>query len=142
MPSTVLKYVYYAHIYPHLNFWYPIWSINYPCHLHQLNVFHKKIVRILSDSEYYAHTPPLFKALKIFNLRDLSKLNVVSYMYKQIDSHNTSRTLHNYQTQHQHSQNIPNHRLTQFQHSLMYQGPKTWNAIPINIKNSSSLNSF
>ena len=41
-PIEVLKCLYYAHIYPHLNYCNPIWSNTYSCHLYHLNVLHKK----------------------------------------------------------------------------------------------------
>ena len=39
-------------------------------------------MRILSDSDFYAHTTPLFKQLKILKLEDLYGFHVQMIMYK------------------------------------------------------------
>ena len=97
----------------------------------------------MTNSEYLAHTLPLFKSTNILNLVDLSKLNFATYMYKQRKNNNYNNTpVHSYQTRNQHKLRIPGHRLTLFTHSLMYLGPKTWNDVPLCIKNSNSLSSF
>ena len=142
-PVEILRNLYYAHIYPHLSYCNPIWSTTYPCHLYNLNVLHKKTVRIMSSSEYLAHTPPLFKSLNIMNLADISRFNIALYMFKQIKyNHYNTQPLHNYQTRNQHTLRTPSHKLTLFTHSLMYLGPKTWNDVPLHIKHSTSISSF
>jgi len=85
-PAEVLKCLYYAHIFPHLNYCNPIWANTYPRHLKPLIVLHKKAIRIMTNSEYRQHTTPLFKSLEIMTLTDLTKLNTSIYMYKQIKS--------------------------------------------------------
>ncbi len=100
VPSNILKYLYYAHIYPHLTYCNPIWSQIYPCHIAQINVLHKKVIRIITNSDFNVHTQPLFKQLKILYLVDLSKLTLASYMYKRMHTNNlNTQPSHNYQTQ-------------------------------------------
>ena len=142
-PNNVLKCLYYAHIYPYLTYCNPIWSQTYPCHLYNLNVLHKKVIRIITNSVYSEHTPPLFKQLNILNLADLSKLCAASYMYQgvNLNTYNT-QPVHNYLTRNQYSLPIPRPNLTLFKHSLMYLGPKIWNQLPSHIKHSPSLSSF
>ncbi len=79
-PNNVFRCLYYTYIYPHLNYCNPIWSQTYPCHLYSLNVLHKKMIRIITNSDYSEHTPPLFKQLNILNIADLSKLSITSCM--------------------------------------------------------------
>ena len=139
----ILMCLYYVHIYPHLIYCNPIWSQTYPCPLYQLNVLHKKVIKIITNSVFNEHTPPLFRSLNILNLADLSKLNTASYMLKMINTnvYNTQPT-HNYQTRNQDSLNIPTHKLTLFKHSLMYSGPNISNVLQMHMKQSTSLSSF
>ena len=115
----------------------------YQCHLDGLNILHKKVVRIMTNSDYCEHTFPLFKDLKILKLSDISNLSIAVYMYKKINSNaNLIQPHHGYPTSNQYSLRVPSHRLTLFQHSLMYKGPKLWNDIPAVIKEIPSLHSF
>ena len=41
-PNSILKCLYYAHIYPYLIYCNPTWSQTYPCHLY-INVLHRKV---------------------------------------------------------------------------------------------------
>ena len=142
-PLHILKCIYFAHIYPHLNYCNPIWSSTYATHLYHLNVLHKKIIRIMTDSDFCAHTQPLFKYLNILTLTDISNYNIASYMYKQVQTNQCdTQPVHSYNTRNQSSLQIPKHKLTLFTHSLLYLGRKTWNNIPNIIKQSSSLYSF
>ena len=142
-PINVLKCLYYAHIYPYLIYCNPIWSQTYPCHLNNLNILHKKVIRIITNSDYLEHTPPLFKQTNILNLTDLSKLCIASHMYQKINSENyITQPTHYHQTRNQYSLHIPRPNQTLFKHSLTYQGPKIWNGLPCNTKLSPSLSSF
>ena len=142
-PGNILKCLYYAHIYPHLTYCNPVWSQTYPCHMSQINVLHKKIIRIITNSDFNAHTQPLFKQLNILNLSDLSKLILTSFIYKRVltDNPNTQPS-HNYLTRNQYALYIPRPNLTLFKHSVMYAGPKTWNGLPDFVKRSKSYSHF
>ena len=97
----------------------------------------------MTNSDYYEHTAPIFKSLKILKLSDISKLSIAVYMYKKIKSNpNLIQAHHDYPTSNQYSLRVPRHRLTLFQHSLLYKGPKDWNDIPASIKEKPSLPSF
>ena len=125
-----MKTLYYAHIFPHLSYCNPIWSTTYPCHLQNLNTLHKKIIRIMTNSDFLAHTPPIFKS-------------IASYMFKKVAPNcNPSYQTHNHLTRNYHSLRLPQHNLTLYQHSLMYIGPKIWNSITENVRKSTSLYSF
>ena len=135
--------MYYAHIYPYIIYCNPIWSQTYPWHLYNLNILHKKVIRIITNSDYLEHTPPLFKQTNILNLTDLSKLCIAFHMYQKINSENyITQPIHYYQTRNQYSLHIPRPNQTLFKHSLIYQGPKIWNGLPCNTKLSPSLSSF
>ena len=143
VPNYVLKCLYNAHVVPHLQYCTSIWANSYPTHLLPLFRLQKKIIRIITGSDYYAHTHPLFKESYSLKLFDINKLHIATYMYRLLkDNNETFHTPHNYPTRTRDNLQIPMHSLTLFRHSLSYSGPKIWNSIPDEVKNSSTLHSF
>ena len=136
LPNYVLKIFYNAYVLPHLMYCSPIWCSTYPTHLLPLFRLQKKIIRIITNSDYFEHTQPLFKNNSILKLFDINKLQIAIYMYKlQHNIHNTTlQPQHNYSTRTRDNLIIPTHNLTIFQHSLSYLGPKIWNAGPVSTK--------
>ena len=63
----VLKTLYYTDIYLHLLYCNPIWSTTHATHLKCINLLHKKIIRIITQSSFLEHTTPLFKKHKHFD---------------------------------------------------------------------------
>ena len=144
VPQYVLIILYNAHVLPHLQYCIPIWCNTYPTHLIPLFRLQKKIIRIITSSDYFAHTQPLFKETNILKLFDINKVQIGIQMYKQIkDKNNTAiRHQHNYPTRTRDNLSIPLHHLTVFQHSLSFTGPKTWNSIPEHIRLLPTILSF
>lgn len=122
-----IKIMYYAHVYSHIAYCNSIWSTTYPCHFYNLNILHKKIIRIITNSDFLAHTPPLFKSMNVLQLSIASymfKLSIASYMFKHLNSNHIPITLsHHYSTCNKHTLKVPRHNLTIYRQSLMYKGP-------------------
>ena len=144
VPHYVLTILYNAHVLPHFQYCIPIWCNTYPTHLLPLLRLQKKIIRIITKSDYFAHTQSLFKETNILKLFDINKIQTGIFMYKLINIGNTStlRQQHNYPTRTRGNLRTPIHHLTIFQHSLSFTGPKTWNSIPEHIKSLPTLSSF
>ncbi len=104
----------------------------------------KKILRIITKSNFFDHTQPLFKETRIIKLFDLNTLEIAIYMYKHIyrNRNINNEVCHNYPTRTRNEIRAPQHNLTIFQHSMSYMGPKIWKSVPDNIKNLPSLHSF
>ena len=144
VPKEILKLLYNAHVLPHLHYCTPVWCSTYPTHLLPLFRLQKKIIRIITNSDYFAHTQPLFKESSSLNLFDINKQQIGLYMYKKInsDARITSQPQHAYFTRTHDNLPVPTHNLTVFQHSLSYLGPKIWNSIPNHIKLLPSIHTF
>ena len=142
MPEDVIKSIYYAHIYPLLTYCNPIWSTTYATFLNPLKLQLKKIVRIVTNSNYLEHTNPLFKETKILKLEDITKLTIGTFMYKNRNTMQNLTPSHDHDTRHRDNLNIPQHRLTKFQHSTSYLGPVIWNSLPLHIQDSPSITIF
>ena len=93
MPTTVLQIMYNAHVLPYFQYCTPIWCNTYPTHLLPLFRLQKKIIRIISNHDYYDHTQPLFKSMNILKLFDINKLQIGIYMYKSVNRSNVTALL-------------------------------------------------
>ena len=74
--------MYYAHIHSLITYCNPIWSTTYTSYLTPLRLQLKKNVRIITNSDYFADTSPLFKDTKILKLDDLTIIAIATLMYK------------------------------------------------------------
>ena len=142
MPQDVLKTIYYAHIYPLLTYCNPIWCTTYPTYLIPLKLQLKKIVRIITNSNYLEHTNPLFRSTKILKLEDITKVAIANFMYANKNTIQNLLSSHDHNTRHRDNLTLPLHRLTKFQHSISYLGPVVWNSIPPEIQDASSISTF
>ena len=102
----------------------------------------KKIVRIITNSDYLAHSSPLFKETKLLKLDDITKLEIATLMYKNRNEMRNLLPSHNYSTRHCDNLSFPIHRLSKFQHSTTYLGPVIWNSIPTQIQDAPSIHTF
>lgn len=142
IPQNVLKCIYYAHIYPLLTYCNLIWSTTFKTYLVPLKIQLKKIVRIITNSNYLAHTDPLFKLLNILKLEDITKLSAAQYMFTHSILGENLLPSHDHSTRHRGNLLHPAHRTNKFRHSVLYIGPVVWNTIPHHIKNVHSLSIF
>ena len=58
-----------------------VWSSTYPTHLRRLVLLQNRIVRVISDKGFDAHTEPLFKNLMILKLEDIYSLHLGKFMF-------------------------------------------------------------
>ena len=142
MPLDVLKSIYYAHIYPLLTYCNPIWCTTYPTYLIPLKLQLKKIVRIITNSNYLEHTDPLFQQTNILKLNDITKLAIATHMYINKNEMHNFLPSHAYSTRHCDNLILPQHRLSKVEHSTNYLGPLIWNSLSAQIQDAPSLNIF
>ena len=146
LPTYILKKLYYAHVFPHLNYCNVIWANTYQTHLNPLIIIHKRIIRNIAKAEFLQHTEPIFKSLKILNIENIRKLNLAMSMFKQINYNEYDLALmtpdHDHFTRHRNLLTIPPHRTTLITNSFIVQSVKLWNQIPPSIKTAQSIISF
>ena len=80
--SPYLITLYYAFLYPYLNYCIEVWGGAATTRMDSLIKLQKKAVRIITSSGYRDHTAPLFLRLKILNLEKLYILKILTFMYK------------------------------------------------------------
>lgn len=141
-PYNILLKMYNSLVHPYLLYGILVWGDASQVHLNPIQVVQKKILRIITQSDYRAPSKPLFFAAKILKVHDLYKFTLGSYMFKLRLAGNIISPNHAYNTRSRHDATPNFQRLSQSQRSLTYNGPKYWNLIPSNIRNSQSLPVF
>ena len=143
-PLEILHKLYYSLIYPHLIYCILAWGSAKSTYLSPLLMLQKRIVRILTNSSYYAHSDPLFKQLCLLKVKDLYEMQCQIFMHKTMKLNNypvykekisTFQIEHNYGTRGS-LLRTPFYRTEICKQSLLYQGIKNWNNLPEDIKNS------
>ena len=119
------------------------WGMAAPTNLHPVNLKLKKAMRIMSfvkDSDY--PSAPLFKDLKILPLTQSIEIKYAKYMWKLkngvLPTCLSSNFTLNARTQYSTSFS----RLESLKNFILYEGPKIWEKIPVNIRSKPSLTSF
>ena len=79
--SSLIK-LYYTLIYPYLYYGNIVWGSTYPTTLDRLNVLHKRAIRIITMSNFDAHTAPLFYENKLLNLKHINNYQTGTFMYR------------------------------------------------------------
>ena len=143
VPLGSLIGLYYNLAYPYILYGNLVWGGTFDVHVRPLTIMQKKLIRVLTNSEFLAHTEPLFKRLNILKVPDVHKMLVAQYVYKQgrggsvrVDG------AHNYGTRSQFDERPTFQRLSLTQHSIHYSGPIVWNALPVDVRSSKTLNVF
>ena len=134
VPNKVLSTLYYSLIYPFLIYCVLIWGNTNVTHLNKLVVLQKKVIRIITNSTYLAHTSVLFNQMKILRFNDIYKLYQGSYAYERNISNDFLFVSHNYNTRNR-SDPVPEfQRLALTQRSLKYLAPLLFGQISNEIK--------
>ena len=142
VPRKILVNLYYSLVFPYLTYCCTIWGSTYSVHLKPLEILQKKIIRLITNSGFTAHTTPLFYELGILKLEDIRRFNVAIYMYSNVNQNESNNIPHNYSTRHRSNIRTAFNRLTLSQHSMSHVGPQVWNSIPLSLRNISKLSTF
>ena len=143
--------LYYTLIYPYISYCNIVWSSTYATSLNRIWLLQKRAVRVMTNSEYRAHSAPLFERLKVLDIFKVNTFHIAKFMFLYhhwllpVSLSNlfvTNNQVHGYYTRNANSYR-PHHCRTNIkQFTILYQGPKIWNSLPFSIKSSNSLHSF
>ena len=131
---------------PHFTYCITIWGNTYKTYLNRLHISQKKIVRIITYSEFSAHSAPLFQRLNIMNIYNLYNYSVGLFIYKCL--HNLlPNTFCEICIRNFNARNSLNLRSVYRKKkiclmSIRSNGPKIWNSFPPLVKCSSTLRGF
>ena len=82
--KELLMQIYYGQFYSHLIYGCQLWGQN-ENHIDQTITLQKKAVRLITFSDYQAHSSPLFKKLKLLNLTDIVQFNNIMFTHSAIN---------------------------------------------------------
>ena len=77
-PENVLFVLYNSLIVSYMNYGLLLWGI----HSHKLELLQKKALRLMTNSNYLAHTTALLIKHGLLNVRDMYKLKLLKFYYK------------------------------------------------------------
>ena len=138
--KTRLTY-YNSFILPYLNYNILHWGCTNNIHLNPLFIIQKRIVRIIADADYLAHTNPIFRKLNLLKIADLYKFQAL------VDTHSKIlqggyKIEHNVNTRNRNLSNPKFHRLDRTHQSIASSGPTLWNNLPIELRLIKSIPRF
>ena len=151
LPDHILMTLYYCLVYPDYTYGRLVWGT--ACLSSQLGLIRqdKKLIRVLSGSEWLAHTDPLYKSYKIIKFIDIYKYLLAVFMFKVMNDKrniyekyrgNLMNFNHSYFTRHKSNFKLPFYRLDFTQRSIFYNGPSLWNSFNNDVKLFRSVNIF
>ena len=78
--------IYNAWINPHFVYCITAWGNTYRNNLTRLRLMQKKIIRVLTRSELYVHTEPLFNKLHMMNIFEMHAYFVGIFVFKYVNN--------------------------------------------------------
>ena len=139
IPTYVLKILYHSLVLSHLQYCTLLWANSYHSHLHKIRLLQKKAIRIISNTDYLAHSSKLFLNLKLLKLDDIMKFQLGTFLYKlkynklpNVIPHMfvTSENIHSHNTRNKNGYLIPSVRTNCRKCTVGYAGPILWNSFP------------
>ena len=143
--------LYYTLIYPYITYCNSSWSSTYVSNLNRIYYLQKRAVRAITNSDYRTHTAPLFSKLEILDIFQVNTLEIVKFMFR---FHNdllpppflnlfmTNSQIHRYDTRTASNYRVNFCRTNIKKVTILHQGPKIWNCLPVSITSLSSFRIF
>ena len=150
LSSTTKLTLYYTLIYPYIVYCNCAWSSTYVSNLNRIYYLQKRAVQAITNSDYRAHSAPLFSKLgiqifsKLVRLKSPNSCFIIEIILPPLllNIFVTNSQIHNYGTRT--ASNYRTHlcRTNLKQFTILYQGPKIWNFLPVSVTRSLNLLSF
>ena len=143
--------LYFTLIHPHLTYCCLVWSCAAKTNLARLNSLQKKAIRLITNSDYLAASKPLFIKLQLLTLEDICisqtlqflasfKLNLLPYAcHTLLDIADANKR---YNTRSGNYFKCSTIRTNISKNCLRYRGPRLWELLPIDIRNSVNIHAF
>lgn len=132
--------LYYALFYPYLTYCNVLWGGTCGVYLNTVEMLQKRAIRVVTHSEFLAHTDPLFHTTGILKICDIHKYLLMLYFFKNRDKFEYPSS--EYSTRYSSDPILIMHRLTLTERTVHYSAAKLWRSLPVHLKNIQSYNSF
>ena len=149
--TPYLLTLYYAFLYPYLNYCIEVWGSAATTRMQTLIKLQKASVRIITSSRYRDHTAPLFQKLGILPIDKLYIWKVLIFMYKfhhglqpPVLNHMFIRNsaMHDYDTRGRNLFRTPSSKLKCLSQTIKVKGVFWWNSIAKEIDVDCSISLF
>jgi hypothetical protein len=147
LPDQALYKLYCSLILPYLNYGMLLWgNANKTC-LEKVHKLQKRALRTISNSPYLSASKPLFKKYNALDIFNMYKKETGIFMYKFTNGmlphsfdglFKDHKSNHDYNTRNKGDFQIHMYRLK----TVLNSGPKIWNKLPIQVKDSKTLKIF
>ena len=140
-PTRVLLSLYYSLFHSYLNYGICVWGDADAKFVCKIKLAQKKVIRVIADADFLAHTDPLFRELKILKFEDVYLQQYASLMWDQ-DHNNLPQCFENYfqqvsvvheyetrQSFHNKLTEIPFRTVTHGKKMFQFKGPKILNEL-------------
>ena len=151
LPLVNLLMLYNTLIVPYLNYGILAWGNACSNLLNRLFLLQKKVLRIIHNISFRSHTDNLFFQNKILKITDIYQFQLGQFMYN-LKNNNIppifktmfvfNNTIHKYPTRQANFIHLPLKRTLFAQKTFVYAGPKLWNSLSDDIKQSVTMNTF
>ena len=144
--------LYYSMIYPYISYCIHVWGTAYYTHLKDIVILQKRIIRVIAGVPPLSNTSPLFKSLKILNIKGIFLYTLGLFMFKlkckmlpdnlfaTMFRHTTN--IHNYPTRQCNSFYIETCSTTRSQKNIKFIGPFIWNILITKLNVSCKISTF
>ena len=142
VPTGCLRDLYFGHFHSHLTYGLRLWGNNSSkTIIDTIYKQQKRSIRIMTKSNYYAHTDPLFKRVKVLKLSEQLKLDNIKLAYRVVYDKCSVSLKNLFDSNHSNSRNhgllIRKHKSKLYNESFLCQSIMEWNALSIKLKESS-----
>ena len=147
----ILRDIYFTLIYPYITYCNIVWGSNYSSRLQNLRKVQKKIIRLITKSNFRESTKPLFRKLKILDLHEVNAFLTGLFTYSQrtnllpntfSDYFILNKHIHHHNTRSAMKLHINFHRTNYGKFPLKAKGAKLWNSLPDEVIESKSYATF
>ena len=153
IPMQLTRNLYFTLVHPYISYCNMVWALPLPTtQLERIMKIQKKYCRLLTFSNYTEHSKPLFIQLSILSVYNENKLQLLSHVYRVVNNlipnaysrqyYASNSSIHNYNTRIKNNLHLPLCHTSSKQKTIVYQGPKLWNTLPMDVRSSQSLTVF
>jgi len=147
----VLISLYYTLVYPHLSYCNILWGNAHNVHINRLFMLQKKVLRLITKSDYLSHTTPIFRGLKILTVFDIYKLQLGIFVFKCFHEllpttfmsfFNLNNQFHSHNTRNSDAIHFDYPRLALNTKSVRFTGALFWNSLEPRLRSVPTLSRF
>jgi len=151
LPFKILKQLYCCLFLSHIQYCILIWGKNSQTVIHPICILQKRIIRVITNSDYRAHTSQLFRNLGLLKYEDILNYKTAIFMYK-LEHNDMPDAFSNFIPKNQQRQSYRLRNRGDYSiersssklksNSLKVFGAKLWNTLPQILRTKKSKYSF